>query len=117
LEPEPAPPSGYQTVVTRVRDGFCGEPPHDGVDRELSTKVIVVVATPRGVVAPATVGKPADGSPAATGAIAHTTAQASARRRIGRVTTSLLPDEAVIVPTTLSSSHRVGDRAAVTVAA
>jgi hypothetical protein len=53
---------GYQIVVTRVREGLPGTPSHGGVERAVSTKVIVVVATNVELPAAATVGAPTVGS-------------------------------------------------------
>ena len=54
--PEPDARAGYQIVVTRVREGLPGIPSHGGVEREVSTKVIVVVATEFEPAAAATLG-------------------------------------------------------------
>jgi hypothetical protein len=58
---------GYQMLVARVREGLAAMPPHEAVDRDESTKVIVVDATgtDAGAAAEATGGVPTSASPAA----------------------------------------------------
>src|SRR5271165_3187121 len=73
-------------VVTIVRDGRAGMPSQGGVDREVSTKVIVVVATGVELVAPtASVGAaiPAEAVPCRSRPQA--TAPNSAARCIGPI--------------------------------
>ena len=62
---EPDARAGYQMVVTRVREGLSGMPAHGGVEREMSTKVSVVVATEFELAAAATVGTPTNAGPMA----------------------------------------------------
>src|SRR5580700_6901771 len=57
---------GYQMLVARVREGLATMPPHEAVERDESTKVIVVVTTgtDAGAAAETTGGVPATASPA-----------------------------------------------------
>ena len=78
---EPAALAGYQMVVTRVRDGLPGIPSHGGVDRAVSTKVIVVVATDVELPAASTVEAPVNGRAKAQSARQHATAPSDIIRR------------------------------------
>ena len=59
---EPDARAGYQMVVKRVREGVPAVPSHGGVEREVSTKVIVVLVTDVEPAAAATDGAPTNGS-------------------------------------------------------
>jgi hypothetical protein len=50
-------------VVTRVREGFDATPPHAAVERDVSTNVIVVVATGTAVAAATADGVPTTAKP------------------------------------------------------
>src|ERR1700677_125316 len=80
-------------VVTSVRDGRAGMPSQGGVDREVSTKVIAVVATRVELVAPtAGVGAATPARAVAGRSRPRATAPTSPPRRIGLIPFSL-PDE------------------------
>ena len=86
------PPAGYQMVVTRVREGLSGIPSHAGVEREASTKVIVVVATDVEPAAPAVGEAPTSGSPMMASRMPRATAPGDTNRRIAAIR-SLPPPE------------------------
>src|SRR5271166_5522468 len=77
--------AGYQMVVTRVREGLPGIPSHGGVEREVSTRVIVVVATKFEPAAAATVGAPTNGSAMAESRRPKATAPSDTIRRIAPI--------------------------------
>ena len=82
---EPDACAGYHTVVTRVREGLPGIPSHGGVEREVSTKVIVVVATDVEPAAATRLGASTSGSAAAESAIPRASAPSDAILRIAPI--------------------------------
>jgi hypothetical protein len=84
-------------VVTRVREDFPGMPFHGGVGREVSTKVIVVVATGAEVAAPAAVVVPIVPTSVAESRKPQATAANNTVRRIAPIAASL-PGLETIVP-------------------
>jgi hypothetical protein len=83
-------------VVTSVREGFPGMPFHAGVLREVSTKVIVVVAAGAELAAPATVFVPTVSSAVAESRNPQLTAASNIVPRVAPIS-ALLPDPDAIV--------------------
>jgi hypothetical protein len=92
---EPDARAGYQRVVTRVREGLAGIPFHGGVERDVSTKVIVVVATDVELAAAPAVEVATKGRTMAESRRPEATAPSGAIRRIAPITPS--PERNAIV--------------------
>src|ERR1700733_4405871 len=110
-ETEPDARAGYQTVVTRVREGFPGIPSHGGVDREVSTKVIVEVATDVEPAALARVGAPTRGRPTARSRRPETTAPSHTPGRLAPILSLPASNEShrLTRPRSLSCANRQSD--------